>query len=215
MRAHRQAIVARPADASWPRRPGAGSPAESAPTFGITRGRRSSPERRRRAARETRASWSRSAVSPSQRIAAPPTRTSGRHHSAATGGCASAFAVATSQASSGCSSARPQTTLHVRRRPAAQEVALAPLGVEQRHLALGSAAASGIPGEPPPEPTSTTGPSYCATQGTRAQARRAASRRASARSRERRQARRREDRARASAHVRERRRRSGSAPCPR
>ena len=44
-------------------------------------------------------------------------------------------------------------------RPALEELALAPLGLEQRDLAVGKLAASGMPGVPPPEPTSTIGAS--------------------------------------------------------
>ena len=47
---------------------------------------------------------------PTQSTTAPPARTSGRHHSTAVGGCASAFATATPAQSVACSSARPQTT---------------------------------------------------------------------------------------------------------
>ncbi len=52
----------------------------------------------------------RSAEGPTQSTTAPPSRTSGRHHSAAVGGWASAFATATPAQSVSCSSARPQTT---------------------------------------------------------------------------------------------------------
>src|SRR5207244_12135699 len=51
-----------------------------------------SPPPRRSATRATRSGR---ALAPTQRIAAPPGRTSGRHHSAATGGDASALATAT------------------------------------------------------------------------------------------------------------------------
>ena len=52
--------------------------------------------------------------------------------------CASAFASATPNVSSSCSSARPQTTPSVRqlRAQRSRNVALAPLRLEQRHLAL-------------------------------------------------------------------------------
>ena len=53
---------------------------------------------------------SRPAASPTQRTTRPPSRTSGRHHSAAVGGCASAFATATPNRSGSCSSARPHVT---------------------------------------------------------------------------------------------------------
>ena len=58
----------------------------------------------------TRATAPRSADGPSQSTAAPPRRTSGKSHSVATGGGASAFATATPKRSVSCSSARPQTT---------------------------------------------------------------------------------------------------------
>ena len=70
-------------------------------------GPRSSSPARRAATAATRA---RSAVGPTQSTTAPPSRTSGRHHSAAVGGCASALATATPAQSVSCSSARPQTT---------------------------------------------------------------------------------------------------------
>ena len=104
---------------------------------------------------------SRSALSPSQRTTAPPGATNGRQSSTATGGFASAFANATPYVSTGCSSARPQTTStfgssaanvsrkrHFRRSASSR--------VNSR---VGISTARGRPGEPPPEPTSTTGPS--------------------------------------------------------
>ena len=54
----------------------------------------------------------------------------------------------------------------VRRRPLLEEHALAPLRLEQDELAgRGSASASGIPGAPPPEPTSTIGSPNRASSG--------------------------------------------------
>ena len=138
MRLMAAAIVARPADASSRRRRGAGSPAVSVATLGSTdrpswsSGRRAA-ELLRRHARACRDRRSRRARGSRRRRPA----TSGRHHSAATGGCASAFASATSHASSGCSSARPQTTrafggAHRRRKSHLRRSRL-----EQRHLAVG------------------------------------------------------------------------------
>src|SRR5579884_4114508 len=123
---------------------------------------------------DTRATRSTSAVSPTKRTAAPPGRTSARHHSAATGGGASAFAAATPNESGSCSSARPQTTRafggahrsrksHFRRSASSSVISRS-----------GSETASGMPGEPVPEPTSTIAPSNRSTSGT---ARSASSRR--------------------------------------
>jgi hypothetical protein len=114
------------------------------------------------AARSTAA---RSALGPTKSTARPPDRTSGRHHSAATGGAARALASPVPYASrptpAACSSARSQTTetfsnssvvfrrkSHLRR-----------FDSSSTKSRSGRVAASGIPGEPPPEPTSTTGPS--------------------------------------------------------
>src|SRR5207244_1786066 len=58
----------------------------------------------------TRAAAPTSALGPTYSTAAPPGATSGRHHSAATAGGASAFARATPYVSVSCSSARPCTT---------------------------------------------------------------------------------------------------------
>src|SRR5204863_414389 len=58
----------------------------------------------------TCATGSRSALGPAKRIAAPPGATRGRHHSAAPGREASAFATATPHASPGSPSARPPAT---------------------------------------------------------------------------------------------------------
>src|SRR5450759_5236119 len=113
-----------------------------------------------------RATGARSCSSkPTNRIAAPPGLTSGRHHSSATGGGASALATTTPKASTSCSSARPQTTLRFGKSPSKRW--------RKRHLRScdsinvtvrsGKAAARGIPGAPPPEPTSATGPSKRAT----------------------------------------------------
>ena len=148
--------------------------------------RRVLPRARPRDASATAATAARSAVGPTQSTTAPPSRTSGRHHSAAVGGCASAFATATPNVSSGCSSARPQTTRRFGqlRGPALEELALAALGLEQRHLARREATRrAGCPGVPPPEPTSTIGPSRAATSGTPASASSSSMRRASAGSR--------------------------------
>ena len=147
--------------------------------FLATPGRRGKPGRRRaglaqdeesrrrglelaaRVRTATRATASASADGPTQRIAAPPSATSGRHHSAATGGCASAFATATCNSLLLGSSARPQTTrrfgsssVHRSRKFALRRSASS--SVTSR---CGSDAASGIPGVPPPLPTSTIGPS--------------------------------------------------------
>ena len=138
-----------------------------------------------------------SADSPTQSTTRPPSSTSGRHHSAAVGGCASAFATATPNRPGSCSSARPQTT--ERFGSSAAQVS------RKRHLRRsasssvtarsGSATASGIPGVPPPEPTSTIG-----AVGRRRRAPRPAARRRAAPARavagiaDRRQPRRRENR---------------------
>ena len=92
----------------------------------------------RRAAPQHAATASGSADGPTHRTTAPPSATSGRHHSAATGGCASAFATATPYRSGACSSARPQITSRFGQlgRPALEELRLAPLGLEQGHLTL-------------------------------------------------------------------------------
>ena len=54
----------------------------------------------------------------------------------------------------------------VRGRPVLEEGALLPLRLEQDELRCGSACASGIPGAPPPEPTSTTGSPSPSSRGT-------------------------------------------------
>src|ERR671924_1680399 len=159
-----------------------GKPSGVGPSFGITsRPLRSSggPAARHSA---TRARTSTSALGPTQSTAAPPGRTSGRHHSAATGGSARALATATPQRSLPCSSARPQITRRLgsslvqpRRKSAFRRSASS--SVTSRS---GSEAASGIPGAPPPEPTSTIGPSSCSTTGTPRRLSSSSTRRASA-----------------------------------
>src|SRR5581483_5003055 len=108
---------------------------------------------------ETRATTDRSADGPTQRIAAPPGRTSDRQSSAATGGGASAFASARPYASGSCSSARPQTTWAFGGAHRSRKSNLRRDASSSDTSRSGSACASGIPGEPPPEPTSTMGPS--------------------------------------------------------
>jgi hypothetical protein len=114
----------------------------------------------------TRATFVTSAPSPTNRIAAPPGRTSARHHSAATGGGARAFAIATPKLSTGCSSARPQTTRAFGGAKRSRKSHLRRSASRRTTSRSGSACASGIPGAPPPEPTSTIGPPNCSTSGT-------------------------------------------------
>ena len=83
----------------------------------------------------TAATCSRLAAGPTQRTAAPPGRTRGRHHSAAVGGCARAFARATPAQSVGCSSARPQTTRAFGGAHCSRNSRLSPLGLEQHDFA--------------------------------------------------------------------------------
>ena len=117
-----------------------------------------------------------SADGPVQSTTIPPVRTRGRHHSIATGGSASALATATPNVSSGCSSARPQTT----RRFGSSDVQRSRKSHLRRSASSsvtarsGRAAASGIPGVPPPEPTSTTGPGRSGDQSGSARERRRA-----------------------------------------
>ena len=158
MRLMAAAIVARPADASSPGLRGAGSREESASPSAAPRGRHPAPARRHRAGPSSRASSSRSALSPSQRIAAPPMPTSGRHSSA--GDDRLRERLRQSRHPSAPAAAPPR----VRRRPRAFG------GAQRRRKShfrcsasssvtsrSGSATASGIPGEPPPEPTSISG----------------------------------------------------------
>ena len=127
----------------------------------------------RRAARPPARPRSASAVGPTQSTAAPPGATSGRHHSAATGGGASAFATATPPARRAPAPRRGRT------RPArsagrassargTRTCAASPRAASTSRS--GSATASGIPGAPPPEPTSTIGPSKRRTSSSAAQA---------------------------------------------
>ena len=107
---------------------------------------------------------------PTSTIAAPPTPTKGKHHSAATGGGASAFATATPNCSTACSSARPQTTRRLGKSLAtdSRKSHLRRVASSRTTSRSGRAAASGTPGAPPPEPTSITAPSYFRTNGTTA-----------------------------------------------
>ncbi len=125
--------------ASSPCRTGAGSRVESRSSFRSTTSPSASLSSRPPRSSATRATASRSAVAPSHSTAAPPGATSGRQSSTATGGLASAFASATPNASSGCSSARPQTTSTFGSAAveALEEVALAALGLEERERSLG------------------------------------------------------------------------------
>ena len=77
------------------RRRGAETRPASARPCAARRSRPVRPRASRRAGRRPGATCAASADGPTQRIAAPPSRTSGRHHSAAVGGWASAFATAT------------------------------------------------------------------------------------------------------------------------
>ena len=71
---------------------------------------------------------------------------------------------------SSCSSARPHDDARVRRRPArARKSHLRPLASSSVTSRSGRDAASGIPGAPPPEPTSTIGPSKPRTSSSAAQ----------------------------------------------
>ena len=70
----------------------------------------------------------------------PPGRTSGRHHSAATGGGASALASATPAQSRSCSSARPQTTRAFAGAQRSRKSHLRRRGLEQDELAIGKRA---------------------------------------------------------------------------
>src|SRR5207344_1368091 len=126
---------------------------------------------------DARASARRSALCPSHTIAAPPRATSGRHSSAATGGFARAFASATPNASVGCSSARPHTTSTFGSSEAnlSRSAHFLRSASSNEKLRSGRAAARGMPGLPPPDPTSTIGPGSVRTSGT---ARKASSRRA-------------------------------------
>ena len=136
MRTHATRIVARPADASSRRRPGAGNPSGVGATFGMrtrpscSSGRPLRASRRRsRLLRDRRTHRARESL---RRRRA----TSGRHHSAATGGCASAFASATPEALDRLLLGAAPDDRRVRRRPLAEEVTLPALGIEQRHLAF-------------------------------------------------------------------------------
>src|SRR5919198_3968076 len=113
----------------------------------------------------TLATRSFSALGPTNRTAAPPGATSWSDHSAATGGDASAFSTATPHASTGCSSARPHTTdtFGNSRAQRSRNAHLRRLDSSSVTSRFGRAAANGIPGAPPPEPTSTIGPSKPAT----------------------------------------------------
>ena len=101
----------------------------------------------------TRSQLGRSAPTPAGTTDAARAATSGRHHSAATGGGASAFATATpAQSVLLLLGAAPDDAERSAGAQLLQEVALAPLGLEQHDLARREArAASGIPGAPPPE----------------------------------------------------------------
>src|SRR5438477_363397 len=92
--------------------------------------------------------------------AAPPEPTAGSQRSAATVGCASAFATATPKRSLACSSARPWTTVTFGYSPAIsrRNTHLRPFASISVTWRSGKATASGIPGAPPPEPTSMIGP---------------------------------------------------------
>ena len=130
------------------RRPsGAGTrPASGRPSAGrAARRRRARP--RRRAALATRPTRSTSADGPTQSTTAPPSRTSGRHHSAAVGGWARAFATATPNVSARLLLRATPDHVEVRqlRRPALEERALAALRLEQRHLPHGQRGGEGDP----------------------------------------------------------------------
>ena len=114
-----------------------GKPAASARASGRRRGRRVAPAAPPPSCAATRATASRSAVGPSQRIAIPPgarAAASTRRRSAAARAPSRARR---RSASTGCSSARPHTTRAFGGAQCSQEVALAPLRLEQRELALG------------------------------------------------------------------------------
>src|SRR5919202_5051312 len=113
-----------------------------------------------------RATAAASALGPTYSTAAPPGATSGRHHSTATAGGASAFATATPYVSVSCSPARPCTTRAFDGTHRRRNSHLRPFASSSVTSRSGSATASGIPGAPPPEPTSTTGPSYPDTTST-------------------------------------------------
>ena len=99
----------------------------------------------------------------SGRARARPRRRAGRAAGTtrrAVAGCASAFASATPYASTGLLLRAAPDDARIRRRPLLEErrtCAAPPRAASPR--GPGSATASGIPGEPPPEPTSTIGPS--------------------------------------------------------
>src|SRR5256885_13584764 len=71
--------------------------------------------------------------------------------------------MATLYASVSCSSARPCTTRAFGGAQRRRKSHLRPFASSSVTSRSGSATASGIPGAPPPEPTSTTGPSYSDT----------------------------------------------------
>ena len=115
------------------------------------------------AARATAAS---SAHGPTKRSAAPPGRTSGRHHSAATGGGGERPRHRGRRTHRGRRPARAPPRARRRPRRSANSLGHALRGTRtcgrcdssRTTSRSGRAAASGNPGEPPPEPTSTTGP---------------------------------------------------------
>ena len=87
----------------------------------------------------TRATASRSALGPSQRTAAPPGRTSGRHHSTAVGRLRERLRERDAVRVDRLLLRAAPDDARVRRRPPLEEVALPPLRLEQRHLALRAA----------------------------------------------------------------------------
>src|SRR5882762_557698 len=130
----------------------------------------------------TAATRSASAEGPTHSTTAPPSRTSGRHHSAAVGGWASAFATATPAQSTACSSARPQTTRAFGGAQRSRNSHLRRSASSSTTSRPGCTCASGIPGAPPPEPTSTSGPSKRATISAPRRESSSSTRRASSRS---------------------------------